>query len=583
MSQENLSPIHVGMALQSLRNSDFDIYSAICEIIDNSIQAKSHEIKIRIISSIPEGKKKPRPDIIVFGDDGEGMDKDLLQYCLKLGYSGRYNKRDGIGRFGVGMTFGAISLCQKIEVYSRGKQGNWHYTFLDISSSGQNFEPSIHPVQQKDLPKEFEDLVGDCGTLVIWSSIDRIDEPVDEEELIHRIGRIYRKFIGAEIIQEKKVVINPDVRKIHVNDRLVHSHDPLYVTKSKFPGDETTIVDDYIEIPHHIHSVDKSDDEKVKGTIRIRLSVLPASWRKNLAKSSFTDKKGKGAAGDGNSADSRRRKVTENEGISILRNGREVFYGHIPNWSPVFIEKDRWWGCEIDFDPVLDHWFSVKNIKNGARPLADLREDLQKPLKHQIIKYREQVSRDAKNHEIQTRQGNEGPIKSHKDVEGMLDSNTKPRETDKSAEDIKEAAKVHSENLFDDPKEQETYVNEVIGSNSKYKIIEDGKARSDGPFIDIITDLGKKVVHYNMHHGFFQSVYSRLKAINDIVDEMPESEKLQGISKKLKEDIDNLIFGYVESYYELRDSEVKEQSMDDMLENLMQWWSFKLRQVYRDS
>ncbi len=581
MSQENISPIHVGMALQSLRNSDFDIYSAICEIIDNSIQADSHEIKIRIKSSVPEGKKKPRPNIIAFGDDGNGMDKDLLQYCLKLGWSGRYNDRKGIGRFGVGMTYGAITLCQRIEVYSREHRGNWHHTFLDISD--QNSEPVISLVQQKDLPKDFADLVGDHGTLVIWNNIDRINETVNEDELIHRIGRIYRKFIGKEIIEEKEIVVNPNIRTIYVNGVIVNSHDPLYVTKSKFQDDETTVVDHCHTMPYSVHYVDKPDDESARGTIRIRVSLLPESWRKRLAKSASTDPEGKGAAGDGNSSCSKRRKITENEGISILRNGREVFYGHIANWSPKLKEIDRWWGCEIDFDPVLDHWFSVKNIKNGAKPLIELREDLQKKLKGQIENYRRAIQKTAKDHECQMRQDDNGPSKSHKDAEEKLNSNINPKKTDKTPEDIQKNAKEHSEEISNDPKEQEIYVNEVTSLNSNYKIIEDVQARSDGPLIDIITDLGKNVVHYNMNHGFFQAVYARLNDIDKIANQMPENEKLQEISKKLKLDIDNLIYGYVEAYYKMDNSEIKEQSTNNVLEDLMQWWSQNLRNVYRRS
>lgn len=202
--RHDLIPIHIGMALKSFRNTDFDAYTSICEVIDNSIEAEAKKIKIQIESEIPPRKQKPRPIKIAFGDDGYGMNAKTLQYCLKLGFSERYDSRKGIGRFGVGMTYGAISLCQNIEVFSRQKQGNWNYVSLDISDIGENTEPTISPIKQKKLPKEYEHLVGDQGTLVIWSKIDRIDTDFDSEELGHKLGRIYRKFIGKEIIRDKK-------------------------------------------------------------------------------------------------------------------------------------------------------------------------------------------------------------------------------------------------------------------------------------------------------------------------------------------------------------------------------------------
>ena len=100
-----------GKALRAFRNNDFSTESAIAELVDNSLQADCKNMKIRLKFDTPPGKQKPRPYEIAFGDDGIGMDKEVLQKCLVLGESTRTNDRKGIGRFGVGMTNGAISLC----------------------------------------------------------------------------------------------------------------------------------------------------------------------------------------------------------------------------------------------------------------------------------------------------------------------------------------------------------------------------------------------------------------------------------------------------------------------------------------
>jgi hypothetical protein len=49
-----------------------------------------------------------------------------------MGWSSRYNDRTGIGRFGVGMTLGAIHECRRVEVYSQFIGGEWLYTYLDL-------------------------------------------------------------------------------------------------------------------------------------------------------------------------------------------------------------------------------------------------------------------------------------------------------------------------------------------------------------------------------------------------------------------------------------------------------------------
>ena len=132
-------PAFGGKGYQSMRNNDFSTEAAIAEVIDNSMEAKSKNIKIKIFQSVPPGKKKPRVNKIVFGDDGIGMNAETIQYALQVGWSSRYNSRKGIGRFGVGMTYGAISVCEFVEIYSREKGGNWQYTFLDIEDREDGF------------------------------------------------------------------------------------------------------------------------------------------------------------------------------------------------------------------------------------------------------------------------------------------------------------------------------------------------------------------------------------------------------------------------------------------------------------
>lgn len=408
-----LSPIHVGLAIKSLRNSDFNPTSAICGVIDNSIEAESKKIKISINAKVPLGKRKAIPIQIAMGDDGIGMDPKILQRCLKLGYSGRYDSRQGIGRFGVGMTFGAISLCQRIEVYSREKQGNWNYTFLDISDIDTNKEPTLHPVEQKNLPEEYKRLVGDCGTLVIWSKIDRIDISYDEDFLIHEIGRIYRKFIGQEIIKDNKIITNPKIIDITINKNPVSSHDPLYATKiKKFPDDEVaTLFADHL-FTHPVHAVDEPSSGEKIGNIAIRFSLLPESWRLEGAKPNAQI--GEGRGGSGKSTKNNRRAVANNQGISILRNHREVYYGEIKNIAPAIIPIDRFWGCEIDFDPVLDHWFSVRNIKIGVRPLDDLKDVLKNRINSTIKNnLREKIRERMNKTEQEKNQKSEGHINNH--------------------------------------------------------------------------------------------------------------------------------------------------------------------------
>ena len=214
-------------ALESMRASDFDCYSAYGEVIDNSIQANATDIRLQFEERLDRhnttSKKIGR---VLFADNGHGMDVDLLHKCLKLGHSSRYNDRSGIGRFGVGMTLGAIHECRRIEVYSKISSGNWNYTYLDLDEIKDGTLKHLpRPVQEKPS-EEFVDFIDGSGTLVIWSKYDKQFEKY--ENIISQsefwIGRTFRKFIWGEAKDYNSV-------KIQLNGKLVRAFDPLFVTK----------------------------------------------------------------------------------------------------------------------------------------------------------------------------------------------------------------------------------------------------------------------------------------------------------------------------------------------------------------
>ena len=92
----NAPLVDAGTALNSLRDSDFDCYSAIGEVIDNSVQAKATLVRIDLKSGISSGGGSNRLREISFFDNGTGMPADILQSCLTLGMSSRYDNRNGL-------------------------------------------------------------------------------------------------------------------------------------------------------------------------------------------------------------------------------------------------------------------------------------------------------------------------------------------------------------------------------------------------------------------------------------------------------------------------------------------------------
>ena len=135
-SLPELSPaalIRVDQLYESLRYNEYSPENGLGEIADNSMEAGATTIDIRITRIRKQGRGRPKTRVaeIAVADNGCGMDHALLGRCLALGESIRPANpgRMGIGRFGVGMTLGGISLASRIEVYSRTTgEGEFYFT-----------------------------------------------------------------------------------------------------------------------------------------------------------------------------------------------------------------------------------------------------------------------------------------------------------------------------------------------------------------------------------------------------------------------------------------------------------------------
>ena len=385
MEEQAKSPsalIRVSKIYESLRYNDYSAENGLGEIIDNSVEARAANIHVDLVVEKVKKEKKKRPvdsiTKVIVTDDGDGMDRNVLHRCLVLGESIRTPQAGvgRIGRFGVGMTLGSISLARRVEVYSRpsGDQP-FLYTFIDLDDV-QNEDMKIIPAPVEKDPPGAERLKGKSGTVVVMARCDRLDGT--SEGFANYLGRTYRKFIERGV-------------KIFLDGRPVYLHDPLYMAgptrfdveqmeregipdrKAKPFGEEKRI------------SLPVPDREGETADVIIRMSILPKEWRT--------------ASGDGGSKFAKERKIDQNEGISILRADREVLYGIVPYIiGPKGRGKteriDRWWGLEISFPPELDDYFRIRYIKRGAEPVESLRDKIRAEISNAVRDAQAEIRRD---------------------------------------------------------------------------------------------------------------------------------------------------------------------------------------------
>lgn len=554
---------HVGRAFESLRNSNFDTVSAIGEVIDNSIQAEAKNIKIKIKKV--RARKKVDLISIAFGDDGEGMTTSVLEKCIQVGFSERYNDRRGIGRFGVGMTLGAITQCTQIKIYSKPRGGNWNSISLDLDQLKDLEDADLEKPKPCEVPREYADLVGETGTLVIWKNWDREDARIDE--IKRWISRVYRKFIGEEIIRDDKVVPNDNQRHIFLDDgdtnEKISAMDPLYVTKTKF-GNERAELYKPIIIEEWIHKFDKpADNPHGKKNVVIRVSLLPASWRHSPML--------------GNSADNRQRRVNKNEGISILRNDREVFYGHIPHYRisdthsshyKSFIDLDRYWGCEIAFDADLDHWFSVKNIKVGAKPMQELREQIQKALNPTIESLRKEIRAEWDRVAMKKKARTGGSSSGTDDAEGVINDNggtpePEPGEIDKIIIESGATKDEQKKDLEMRLKEKDLVFNKNFNVDGR------------GNFIDVTALGSRTLININMNHPFFKKFFNMLEKLPEDVSIVRPDGETEPIARVMETNMHLLLGSFVRARNDFGNAE-EPKPIEETIAKLIHNWTFYL-------
>ena len=65
------------------------------------------------------------------------MDPAWLEASIGFGSTSRGTKRDGLGRFGMGLSSAGIAFSELLEVYSHSADSNWHRTFIDLRADSE--------------------------------------------------------------------------------------------------------------------------------------------------------------------------------------------------------------------------------------------------------------------------------------------------------------------------------------------------------------------------------------------------------------------------------------------------------------
>ena len=378
------------LSIKAMRSSGYrDAAHAIAELVDNSIQAGEESDENTSVELICIDRKQQvnsrsifRINEIAVYDNARGMSPELLQTALQFGVGTHLSstKQKGMGKFGMGLPNASISQCRHVDVWS-WQNNKCYYTYLDITEI-ENEEMEVIPKpQQRKIPPYWNQLIRsklkENGTLIVWKELDRVKWKQSKSLLMNAeflIGRMYRYFINEEKASIRLAAYKEENGYLNNEfDSFVRANDPLYLMKG-------------VNAPEPYH-IDPAFDEFTQDEIIV--TTLDQVKHKIIIKYSIAKPTVREAGG----ASSIGKHVAKNLGISIVRAHRELEMSH--TFDNHYDPRERWWGIEISFSPLLDDIFGVTNNKQAATAFEAL--DLQEDAKSEglsIPDYKNQMDED---------------------------------------------------------------------------------------------------------------------------------------------------------------------------------------------
>lgn len=361
--------VPTSLAVTAMRDNGYkNTAYAVAELMDNSIQAGADRVELLCADEEVslEHRARRRLKVVAVLDNGSGMDAETLQMALQFGNGSRLEegKHRGMGRFGMGLPSASISQCKRVDVWSwqAGPDSALH-SYIDLDLIEREDMRSVPAPESAPVPELWrqaadEGAIGDSGTIVTWSTIDRsiwrtslalID---NSEELI---GRMYRGWIhrGDVSIRLKSFMANDPGTSVEARE--ARPNDPMYLmAETSCPA---PFADKPMFQPHP-----SAEAFEVAHVIRFNGAEHTVVTRFSIATEEARAEDQAGAQPHG-------RHAGRNVGVSVVRAGRELELD--PGWTTTYDPRERWWGVEVLFEPGLDELFGVSNNKQSARNFAE--------------------------------------------------------------------------------------------------------------------------------------------------------------------------------------------------------------------
>lgn len=504
-------PLFLGQTfINSLRDVGYNsTTSALCEHVDNAIQADASEIRVYFNQSGQRGSYSI--DALVY-DNGRGMQPHVLQAAMAFGGSMHFDNRDGIGRFGVGMKTAALSMAPAFDVYSWTEPGAIYSMTLDVREIGSKLanllelpepqllgalpssvarvltRPMVYPraQSQQDLITSKEDdlldHMGRSGTIVFIPDCDRVTFKKSQtlaDGAIRDMARIYRVYLSNGL-------------RLFVNNRRVEAFDPTYwdlkarhVNVEGLDETRSKLVKSWTDI-----QVPVSENSAETAPVAARLFMLPIeSWYDLPRKTLRNDLH-----------------VFDNHTVSFMRNGREVSIGPVRELAGAGHADNVWLRIQIDFGGEMDEAFGVAMNKQGVRLKKYALDRLREEIREEATRVRTRTAQFRRERRAQVAGSKLGEAERRAGDADTMQAKPLPSPAPTTQEEAV-ALEQNLRGLAVSLKRENETDSEAYERIKRSKFVTTFRHDEYWPFYHVDFQFGKVILTINTAHPFFTKLY----------------------------------------------------------------------------
>ena len=222
-------PASPGRLISAVANIGYDPEVALCDLIDNSIDANAKKIHIELEKERQgdEGRSDTIESYTIV-DDGDGMDRPTLIGAFTLGTERTYPK-GSLGKFGLGLKSAGLSLGNEIVVLTQRQDNSPLCAKLSISDIEQS---GVYQIDLGDIPDEYAEcwetfvLEGHGTILMIRNLVESRPSYSSFSEYLKRCcSTVYHRFLERESSIE-----------MFVGSTRLDPFDPLFFSEAESNG-----------------------------------------------------------------------------------------------------------------------------------------------------------------------------------------------------------------------------------------------------------------------------------------------------------------------------------------------------------